>query len=51
MIIALVALFVAFGQTRTAEVPVPIKKEIVRQPIMAQELEFYNITPRKKGRK
>lgn len=51
MIIALVTLFVAFGQARTAEVPAPIKKETVRQPIMVQELEFYNITPRKKGRK
>jgi hypothetical protein len=51
MIIAFVSLFITFGQARTAEVPVPIKREITRQPIMAQELEFYDITPRKKGRK
>jgi len=51
MIIALVAISIAFGQARTAEVPVPIKKEIVRQPIMATEQAFYNIPAKKKGRK
>ena len=50
MLIAFISALVAFAPT--GDVPrVPVKQEIVRQPIMATEQEFYNIPAKKKGRK
>ena len=50
MLIAFISAIVAFAPIGNAP-RVPVKQEIVRQPIMATEQQFYNIPERKKGHK
>ena len=50
MLIAFISALVAFAPMGNAP-RIPAKQEIVRQPIMATEQEFYNIPEKKKGRK
>jgi hypothetical protein len=50
MLIAFISALVAFAPMGNTS-RVPVKQEIVRQPIMATEQAFYNIPAKKKGRK
>jgi hypothetical protein len=50
MLIAFISAIIAFAPMGNAP-RVPVKHEVVRQPIMATEQQFFNIPARKKGRK